>query len=60
MSHLYGSEYVLLKFDGESIKQIESVAVPLVENLDFVRSTMINDTVFIFAESDCKTVKIAP
>jgi uncharacterized secreted protein with C-terminal beta-propeller domain len=60
VSHLYGSEYVLLKFDGESIELIKSVAVPLVENLDFVRSTMINDTVFIFAESDCKTVKIAP
>ncbi|MBO5701891.1 MAG: beta-propeller domain-containing protein [Clostridia bacterium] len=58
VSHLYGSEYVLLKFDGEVIKQIESVAVPLVENVDYTRSTVIGDTLFIFAENDFKTAKI--
>ena len=60
VSHLYGSEYVLLGFDGESIEQIESAALAHVENEDHTRSTVIGDTLFIFAESDCKTVKIAP
>ena len=58
MSHLYGSEYVLLKFDGESIRQIESVIMAHVINEDYTRSTVIGDTLFIFAEDDCKILKI--
>ena len=58
VSHLYGSEYVLLKFDGESIEQIESVALAHVENEDHTRSTLIGDRVFIFAEDQFKTVTI--
>lgn len=58
VSHLYGSEYVLLKFDGESIEQIESVALAHVENEDYTRSTLIGDRAFIFAEDQFKTVTI--
>lgn len=58
VSHLYGSEYVLLKFDGESIRQIESVIMAHVINEDYTRSTVIGDTLFIFAEDDCKILKI--
>jgi uncharacterized secreted protein with C-terminal beta-propeller domain len=58
VSHLYGSEYVLLKFDGESIRQIESVIMAHVINEDYTRSTVIGDTLFIFAEDDFKAVKL--
>ena len=58
VSHLYGSEYVLLRFDGESIEQIESAALAHVINEDYTRSTLIGDRVYIFAEDQFKTVTI--
>ena len=52
------SEYVLLRFDGKGISQIASIALFHVVNESYARATVIDGTLFIFAEEDFKAVKI--
>ena len=58
VSREYASEYVLLRFKGNRIRQIASVTLSHVVNESYARATMIDGTLFIFAEEDFKAVKI--
>lgn len=58
VSREYASEYVLLRYKGDRIKQIASVTLSHVVNESYARATMIDGTLFIFAEEDFKAVKI--
>ena len=58
VSREYASEYVLLRFKGNRIRQIASVTLSHVVNESYARATMIDGTLFIFAEKDFKAVKI--
>ncbi len=58
VSREYASEYILLRFKGNRIRQIASVTLSHVVNESYARATMIDGTLFIFAEEDFKAVKI--
>ena len=58
VSREYASEYVLLRFKGNRIRQIASVTLSHVVNESYARATMIDETLFVFAEDDFKTVNI--
>jgi len=58
VSREYSSEYILLKFEENRIKQVASVTLSHVVNESYARATMIDGTLFIFAEEDFKAVKI--
>ncbi|MBR6578140.1 MAG: beta-propeller domain-containing protein [Clostridia bacterium] len=58
VSREYASEYILLRFKGSRIRQIASVTLSHVVNESYARATMIDGTLFIFAEEDFKAVKI--
>ena len=58
VSREYASEYVLLRFKGNRIKQIASVTLSHVVNESYARATVIDETLFVFAEDDFKTVNI--
>ncbi|MBQ2715817.1 MAG: hypothetical protein IJF21_03360, partial [Clostridia bacterium] len=58
VSREYASEYILLRFKGNRIRQIASVTLSHVVNESYARATMIDGTLFIFVEEDFKAVKI--
>lgn len=58
VSNAYVSEYLLLKFDGESITQIVKQGIRMVGELDYTRAAVIDGTLFIFAEDQFKAVEI--
>ena len=58
VSNAYVSEYLLLKFDGESITQIVKQGIRIVEELDYTRAAVIDGTLFIFAEDQFKAIEI--
>ncbi len=58
VSNEYVSEYLLLRFDGESIGQIAMQRFPIVASEDWVRATVIDGTLYIFAESDFKAITL--
>lgn len=58
VSNAYVSEYLLLKFDGESITQIVKQGIRMVGDLDYTRAAVIDGTLFIFAEDQFKAVEI--
>lgn len=58
VSREYASEYILLKFDGNRIKQVESVTLSHVVNESYARATMIDGILFVFAEGQFKAVKV--
>ena len=54
----YASEYVLLQFDGQGLVIRESVDFHCVASVDWVRATVIDGKLFVFAEYECKILKI--
>jgi len=58
VSREYASEYILLSYKGDRIKQIASVTLSHVVNESYARATVIDGRLFVFAEDDFKTVKI--
>ncbi len=58
ISREYASEYILIRFDGTSISQIASVNFPHVKNEDWTRATVIDSTLYIFAEDDFSAIKL--
>jgi uncharacterized secreted protein with C-terminal beta-propeller domain len=58
VSNAYVSEYLLLKFDGESITQIVKQGIRMVGELDYTRAVVIDGTLFVFAESQFKAIEI--
>lgn len=58
VSNEYLSEYLLLRFDGDSIEQIAMQRFPHVITEAWTRATVIDSTLYIFAEDDFMAVKI--
>lgn len=58
VSRDYVSEYILLRFDGESVTQITFKYFSHVITEDWARATVIDSTLYIFAEGQFKVVKV--
>ena len=54
----YASDYILVHFDGGAIIPAVNLKMTHVINEDWTRATMIDGTLFIFAEGQFKTVKV--
>lgn len=58
VSNEYVSEYLLLQFDGDGIKQIAMQRFPTVTTEDWARATVIDSTLYIFAENNFKALPL--
>ena len=58
VSNEYVSEYLLLRFDGASIEQIAMQRFAHVISEDWTRATVIDGTLYVFAEDDFMAIKI--
>lgn len=58
VSREYASEYVLLRFKGNRIRQIASVTLSHAVNESYARATMIDEKLFVFAEDNFKAIII--
>jgi hypothetical protein len=54
----YASDYILVHFNGGALVPAANVKMAQVRNDDWTRATVIDGTLFIFAEDDFRTVKI--
>ena len=57
-STAYASDYILVHFDGGSIMPAANVKLERVVNEDWARATIVDGTLFVFAQGQFKAVKI--
>ena len=57
-STAYASDYILVHFDGGSIMPAANVKMERVVNEDWTRATIVDGTLFIFAQGQFKAIKL--
>ena len=57
-STAYASDYILVHFDGGSIMPAANVKMERVVNEDWARATIVDGTLFVFAQGQFKAIKV--